>query len=78
MFFPKQAKNNFNKAYPFLLLLTAAVSVGLQGWRTLFSNYAVHVVKVDGFWIGLIESVREVPGLLSCVVGLFFVFFSRT
>lgn len=76
MFFPKrQSEYKFNKAYPFLLLLTAAVSIGLQGWRTLFSNYAVHVVKADGLWIGLIESVREVPGLLSCLVVYFLYLF---
>lgn len=76
MLFPKcQSESNFNRAYPFLLLLTAAVSIGLQGWRTLFSNYAVHVVKADGLWIGLIESVREVPGLLSCLVVYFLYLF---
>lgn len=75
LFSKRQSEYKFNKAYPFLLLLTAAVSIGLQGWRTLFSNYAVHVVKADGFWIGLIESVREIPGLLSCVVVYFLYLF---
>lgn len=64
-----------NQAYPFLLLLTAAISVGLQGWKTLFSNFAVEVVKIDGFWIGLTESLREIPGLLSLIVVYFLYLF---
>lgn len=75
LFSGNQPVSKLNKAYPFLLLLTAAVSFGLQGWRTLFSNFAVHVVKADGFWIGLIESFREVPGLLSCIVVYFLYLF---
>ena len=75
LFSRRQSEYKFNKAYPFLLLLTAAVSFALQGWRTLFSNFAVHVVKADGFWIGLIESFREVPGLLSCIVVYFLYLF---
>ncbi len=54
--------------YRFLLLLTIASAVGLQGWRTLFNNFAVEQAGVDGFWIGLIQSVREAPGFLALVV----------
>ena len=54
--------------YRFLLLLTIASAVGLQGWRTLFNNFAVEQAGVDGFWIGLIQSVREAPGFLSLLV----------
>lgn len=54
--------------YRFLLLLTIASAVGLQGWRTLFNNFAVERAGVDGFWIGLIQSVRETPGFLSLLV----------
>ena len=54
--------------YKFLLLLTIASAIGLQGWRTLFNNFAVDEVVVDGFWIGIIQSIREVPGFLALLV----------
>ncbi|HSH70454.1 MAG TPA: MFS transporter, partial [Deferrisomatales bacterium] len=49
----------------FLLVLTVASTVGLQGWRTLFNNFAVEVVHLDGLHIGMIQSIREVPGFLA-------------
>ncbi len=54
--------------YRFLFILTIASAVGLQGWRTLFNNFAVEQAGVDGFWIGIIQSVREVPGFLALLV----------
>jgi hypothetical protein len=57
-----------NPMYSFLLLLTIASAMGLQGWRTLFNNFAVETVGSNGFWIGLIQSIREVPGFLALLV----------
>ena len=49
----------------FLAVMTAASMVGLQGYSILFNNYAVEVIKLDGNGVGLIQSIREVPGLLA-------------
>ncbi len=57
-----------NPMYSFLMLLTIASMAGLQGWRTLFNNFAVDVVGIDGFWVGVIQSVREIPGFLALLV----------
>lgn len=54
--------------YKFLFLLTIASAVGFQGWRTLFNNFAVEEVDVNGFWMGVIQSIREVPGFLALLV----------
>ncbi len=54
--------------YRFLFILTIASAVGLQGWRTLFNNFAVEEAGIDGFWVGVIQSVREVPGFLALLV----------
>ncbi len=51
--------------YRFLAVMTAASMIGLQGYSILFNNYAVEVVGIDGNGIGIIQSVREIPGLLS-------------
>lgn len=59
-----QARNMFL----FLIVLTAASQVGMQGWVTLVNNFAVERAGFGGFEMGLVQSVREVPGLLSLLV----------
>ncbi len=54
--------------YAYLLVLTICSTLGLQVWRTLFDNFSVHVIGLDGGHIGLIQSIREIPGLLSLLV----------
>jgi hypothetical protein len=51
--------------FRFLAIMTAASMVGLQGYTILFNNYAVEVINLDGNGVGLIQSVREIPGLLA-------------
>jgi hypothetical protein len=52
----------------FLLALTSAVAFSHHGWGTLLNNFAVERAGVDGFGIGLTQSVREVPGFLALLV----------
>ena len=54
--------------YRFLILGTIASVGGFHGWRTLFANFAVENVGIDGFQMGLIQSLREVPGFLAFTV----------
>lgn len=54
--------------YLFLMILTISASGGLQVWRTLFDNFAVNVIGLDGHHIGVIQSVREIPGFLALLV----------
>ena len=57
--------------FRFLVVSTIAAYVGLQGWRTLFNNFAVEMAHLEGNQIGIIQSVREIPGFLA----LFAVYF---
>lgn len=52
----------------FLAVMSIASTAGLQVWRTLFNNFAVDVVGLGGNHIGMIQSVREVPGFLALLV----------
>lgn len=52
----------------FLLVLTIAAAAGLQSWMILFNNFAVDVAGLNGQQIGVIGSVREIPGLLALLV----------
>jgi len=51
--------------YRYLIMLTIASAVGLQAWLTLFNNFAVEVAGLDGKHVGVIQSVREIPGFLA-------------
>jgi len=54
--------------YLYILLLSMCATGGLQATRILFDNFAVHVVHLNGNHIGMIQSIREVPGFLSLFV----------
>ncbi len=56
------------KMYLFLMVLTITATAGLQVWRTLFDNFAVNVIGLEGQHIGVIQSIREIPGFLALLV----------
>lgn len=56
------------RMYIFLLVMTVAVAAGFQAWRTLYNNFAVDLVGLTGQQIGIIQSVREIPGFLALLV----------
>ena len=57
-----------NPMYIYLMLLVIASTAGLHVWRTLFDNFAVNVIHLDGGHVGVLQSVRELPGFLSLLV----------
>ena len=59
---------NQNPMYSYLMILVISATAGLQGWMALFTNFANDIIKVDGFEIGLTQSVREIPGFLTFLV----------
>ena len=63
-------KNDFGQPsmLRFLIVLTIASGVGLQTWMILFNNFAVEAAGLNGQQIGVIGSVREIPGLLALLV----------
>ena len=64
-----------NPMYRFLLLMTICSAVGLQGWRTLFNNFSVDIVGLNGQHIGAIQSVREIPGFMTFLIIYIILFF---
>ena len=51
--------------YRYLIVFTVCSSMGLQTWLTLFNNFAVDIAGLDGHHVGVIQSVREIPGFLA-------------
>jgi len=62
----KEVKNN--PMFLYLAVLTICSTAGLQAWLTLFNNFAVEIAKLDGNHVGVIQSVREIPGFLALLV----------
>ncbi|MBT8763935.1 MFS transporter [Desulfohalobiaceae bacterium Ax17] len=56
------------RMYLFLLVLTITTAAGFQGWRTLFNNFSVEVVGINGQQMGILQSIREIPGFLALLV----------
>lgn len=69
----KERLSEHRKMYIFLMILTMAATAGLQAWMTLFDNFAVNVVGIEGKHMGVIQSVREIPGLLA-LLAIYFLF----
>jgi hypothetical protein len=57
--------------YIYLMVLTICSTMGLQAWRTLFDNFAVNIVDLNGNHIGMLQSIREIPGFLALLVVYF-------
>lgn len=63
--------------YKYLLLQTFLVAVALQGWNAIYNNFAINVAGLNGEQVGLLQSVREIPGLLSISLLIFLTFVSE-
>lgn len=62
------ATHRKEQMYSYLIVLTICSTVGLQCWRTLFDNFGVNVVGLDGHHVGILQSIREIPGFLALLV----------
>jgi len=54
-----------NPMFWYLVVLTMSSTAGLQTWTTLFNNFAVDVAGLRGNHVGMIQSIREIPGFLA-------------
>ncbi len=57
----------------FLLLLAAAVPFSFSTWQALLNNFVIERAAFTGAEIGILQSLREVPGFLSFAVVLLLV-----
>ncbi|MET0094187.1 MAG: hypothetical protein ABW120_11670 [Sedimenticola sp.] len=53
---------SFKKSEYLLILLAAAGSFAFSAWHTLLNNFTVEMVAFMGVEIGILQSLREVPG----------------
>ncbi|MFQ6024698.1 MAG: MFS transporter, partial [Acidiferrobacterales bacterium] len=64
----KAAANNWRHPDLLLLLMAAAVPLSFATWQALLNNFAIERAAFTGAEIGILQSLREVPGFLAFAV----------
>ncbi len=76
---PIEIQNELEKkTFLFLFILTFTQIVAFQTWQTLYTNYIVEVIQLNAAENGIVQSIREVPGLLAISVILCLRFMKET
>lgn len=52
----------------FLILISIIVPIAFSSWMALLNNFVIEKANFDGSDIGLLQSVREIPGFLAFTV----------
>lgn len=61
----------------YLVACNFVLYFGFRVWQAMFNNFAVEEMGVGPAYIGWIQAVREVPGLMGFLVGLLALFLSE-
>ena len=61
-------RQQLQKPEIFLYLFAAAVPVSFAAWQALINNFAIEKAAFSGIEIGILQSLREVPGFLAFAV----------
>ena len=57
-----------------LFVMSAAMPIAFATWSALLNNFVVEVADFDGADIGMLHSVREIPGFLAVGVIVLIIF----
>ena len=66
-----------NRLIRALLITVFFHDLGFNLWRNIFNNFAVETLSIKGDQIGLIQSIREIPGFLGFGVGILILIMSE-
>lgn len=58
-----------------LIAMTVALNLGYATWQALLNNFAVQMADFSGAEIGIVQSLREIPGLLAFTAIFFLLIF---
>ena len=62
---PDTAAKGWRSPLVMLILMAVAMQLSHQTWHTLVNNFAIGEAKFTGREIGILQSVREIPGFLA-------------
>jgi len=63
-------KNIFSQRSPILMLILMSVAtpIAFNGWSALLNNFVVERASFTGVEIGILQSIREIPGFLAFTI----------
>ena len=70
-------KNLLKSRIVLLYLITVAMMFSFSSWMSLLNNFAVEVASFNGSQIGMLQSIREIPGFLAFGIVFFLLFVSQ-
>ncbi|MCW8948722.1 MAG: MFS transporter, partial [Sedimenticola sp.] len=59
-----------------LMMMAAAVPISFAAWQALLNNFAIEMASFTGREMGILQSLREIPGFLAFGV-IFLLLFIR-
>ena len=65
---PRMLKQHLLKPEIYLYLFASAVPICFASWAAMINNFSVEQVGFSGIEIGILQSLREVPGFLAFAV----------
>lgn len=64
----KYFQGNWRSPEAFLILLAVAMPLSFSTWMALINNFAIERAGFSGLEIGILQSLREIPGFLAFAV----------
>ncbi len=64
----REHRHRWQTPQNFLLLISIIVPIAFSTWMVLLNNFVIEKAQFDGADIGLLQSVREIPGFLAFTV----------
>ena len=58
-------KQHFQRPEIFLYLFSAAVPLSFATWQALINNFSIEQAGFTGIEIGILQSLREIPGFIA-------------
>jgi hypothetical protein len=70
-------KNLFKSRVALLYIMSISMVFSFSAWMSLLNNYVVEVASFDGSQIGILQSLREIPGFLAFTVVIAIIFIAQ-
>jgi hypothetical protein len=70
-------KNIFKSREALLYVMAISMVFSFSAWMSLLNNFAIEVASFDGSQIGILQSLREIPGFLAFTVVLVILFVAQ-
>ncbi len=70
-------KNLFKSREALLYIMTISMVFSTSAWMSLLNNFAIEAASFDGSQIGILQSLREIPGFLAFTVVIVIMFIAQ-